>query len=165
VRAEIWASGLRSPWRFSFDATDGLLYLADVGNDVREEVNVAPASTSGLNYGWRLMEGGACFNPQSGCAAGLSLTLPVLEYTHNEGCSVIGGYVYRGAAIPELDGHYLYSDYCAGWLRSFRMSGLQATDHRGWSEISLPGTVSFGQDGAGELYMIAGPAVWRIVRQ
>jgi hypothetical protein len=164
VRAEIWASGLRNPWRFSFDAPAGLLYIGDVGQDAREEIDVSPTTMAGLNYGWRLMEGTACYIPANCSPAGL--TLPAHEYLHADGCSVTGGYVYRGNDIPELTGHYLYADYCRGWLRSFRATstGL-ANEHRSWAGVSLPGTVSFGRDGAGELYMIAGTQVWRIVRQ
>jgi glucose/arabinose dehydrogenase len=164
-REEIWAYGLRNPWRYSFDAQEGLLYIGDVGDNTREEVNVVPAAAAGINFGWRLMEGTACFNPATSCNASGSLRLPAAEYTHQEGCSVTGGYVYRGSAIPELTGHYLYADYCRGWLRGFRYSGGAATDHRSWAGIALTQVVSFGQDGAGELYMIAGNGVWRIVRR
>lgn len=162
-RPEIWASGLRNPWRFSFDASGGFVYIGDVGQDAREEVNVSPVDEGGRNYGWRRMEGNACYNPSSNCDAGNTLTKPVLDYLHSEGCSVTGGYVYRGSAIPELAGHYLYSDYCRGWLRSFLLVGGVATTRRDWG-LALQGTVSFGRDGAGELYMIAQDKVWRIVR-
>jgi hypothetical protein len=111
------------------------------------------------------MEGTACYNPATNCNS-TGLTLPAHEYLHSDGCSITSGYVYRGAAIPELTGHYLYADYCRGWLRSFRATtGGLATEHRSWSEITLPLTVSFGRDGAGELYMIAGTQVRRIVRR
>ena len=165
-REEIWAYGLRNPWRYSFDAQEGMLYIGDVGQDAREEVNVVPAATAGINFGWRLMEGTACYNPPATpCNASGALQLPAVEYVHQEGCSVTGGYVYRGSSIPELTGHYLYADYCRGWLRSFRYTGGRAADHRSWAGIALTQAVSFGQDGAGELYMIAGNGVWRIVRQ
>ena len=164
-RPEIWAYGLRNPWRFSFDAPGGLLVIGDVGQDAREEVNAAPANAGGLNYGWRRMEGNACFNPSSNCDPGNSLTKPVLEYLHSDGCSVTGGYVYRGRAIPELTGHYLYSDYCRGWLRSFRVLAGSASTLRTWAGVSAPGTVSFGRDGAGEMYMLGQDKVWRIVRR
>jgi hypothetical protein len=111
------------------------------------------------------MEGTACYNPGSNCNPGGQLTLPAHEYLHADGCSVTGGYVYRGIAIPELTGHYLYADYCRGWLRSFRATpGGAANEHRLWPDVSLPLTVSFGRDGAGELYMVAGTQVWRVVR-
>jgi glucose/arabinose dehydrogenase len=165
VRPEIWASGLRNPWRFAFDVPSNRLYIADVGETAREEINLVAADAAGLNYGWRLMEGTLCFNPSTNCMTGVSLTMPALEYSHAEGCSVIGGYVYRGAAIRELAGHYFYTDYCEGWLRSFRWTGSRTTDHRRWEGVSLPGVVSFGRDSAGELYMLGGGAVWKIVRQ
>jgi glucose/arabinose dehydrogenase len=165
ARPEIWAVGLRSPWRFSFDAPAGMLYIADVGQDAREEVNVSSTTAAGVNYGWRLMEGSACYNPSTNCNT-TGLRLPAHEYLHADGCSVIGGYAYRGAAIPELTGHYLYADYCRGWLRSFRITtGGFANEHRSWAGIAAPLTVSFGRDGAGELYMLGGTGVWRIVRQ
>lgn len=165
AREEIWAYGLRSPWRYAFDAQTSMLYMADVGQDSREEVDAVPAAAAGLNYGWRLMEGTACYNPTTNCSSGATLTLPVLEYLHSEGCSVIGGYVYRGSAIPELVGHYFYTDYCQGWLRSFRLVGGAATDRRQWVGVSAPSTVSFGRDGSGELYMVGNGRVWKIVRQ
>ena len=165
AREEIWAYGLRSPWRYTFDAQTAMLYMADVGQDAREEVDVVPAAAAGLNYGWRLMEGTACYSPTTNCSSGLTLTLPVLEYLHTEGCSIIGGYVYHGSAIPELSGHYFYTDYCQGWLRSFRLVGGLTTERRQWGGISVPGTVSFGRDGAGELYMVGDGRVWKIVRQ
>ncbi len=164
-RAEIWAYGLRNPWRFAFDAPTNTLYIGDVGNDAREEVDAVSATDAGLNYGWRLMEGTACFNPTSNCAAGRTLVSPVLDYPHSDGCSVIGGYVYRGALLPELSGYYLYADFCNGWLRSMKMSGRTATEVRAWPGVSLPLVNSFGRDGAGELYMISGSKVWAIVRQ
>ena len=164
-RAEIWAYGLRNPWRYSFDAASGLLFLADVGQDAREEVNAMPMNAPGLNYGWRIMEGTACYNPSSNCTVGRTLTLPVYDYGHTEGCSVIGGYVYRGAAIPELSGHYLFSDYCSGWLRSFRGAAGSVADRRAWAGIDLARVVSFGRDAAGELYVIAGTQVWKLVRK
>ena len=164
ARAEIWAYGLRSPWRYSFDATSGMLHIADVGEDLREEVDAVSTGAAGLNYGWRLMEGLSCFNPGTNCSAGQSLTLPVYDYPHSEGCSVIGGFVYRGAAIPELSGQYLFTDYCSGWLRSFRSVGGDNTDLRTWAGISTFHPVSFGRDSDGELYIISGTGVLRIVR-
>ena len=165
ARPEVWATGLRNPWRFAFDAPGGMLYIADVGQESREEVNVVPATSAGRNYGWRNMEGLACYNPSANCDAAGGFTYPVLDYTHAEGCSVTGGYVYRGRAIPELEGHYLYSDYCRGWLRSFRHTGTTAGERRSWAGITVAQSTSFGQDGAGELYMIGGTQVWKIVRR
>lgn len=165
ARPEIWAQGLRSPWRFAFDIPTGQLLLGDVGQDAHEEINMVPLGTAGLNYGWPFMEGSTCYRPTINCNPSGTLTLPEVQYEHTLGCSVIGGYVYRGSAIPELDGHYFYSDYCDGWLLSFRVTSGGATEHRLWSGVSQPGTVSFGRDGAGELYLLAGSRVSRIVRQ
>ncbi|MGH9204833.1 MAG: PQQ-dependent sugar dehydrogenase, partial [Vicinamibacterales bacterium] len=114
ARPEIWATGMRNPWRFSFDRTTGDLFIADVGQSAYEEINFQPASSSGgENYGWRIMEGAHCFNPGSGCDQS-GLTLPVAEYGRQGGCSVTGGYVYRGSALPEWQGVYFYADFCSG---------------------------------------------------
>lgn len=147
---EVWAYGLRNPWRFAID--DGYIYIADVGHERYEEINVVPLSEGGHNFGWIRMEASSCF--QSGCdAASEGLTLPVHEYTHEEGCSVTGGRVYRGEAMPELVGTYFYSDWCGEWLRSFRWTGKAATDHTEW--LTDIGQVnSFGVDAAGELYIL-----------
>ncbi|MGJ7915058.1 PQQ-dependent sugar dehydrogenase [Massilia sp. LXY-6] len=160
-RPEIWALGLRNPWRFAFDA--GQLYIADVGQDQREEIDLESASQGGLNYGWNRMEGSACYQAQTCDRTGLAL--PVLDYGHDGGaCSITGGYVYRGSAIPELAGHYFYSDYCAGFLRSFLAVDRAVTAPREWS-VSKPGQVlSFGQDGQGELYVLTLNGIWKIVR-
>jgi glucose/arabinose dehydrogenase len=163
-RGEIWAKGLRNPWRYAFDAPTGLLYIADVGQNSREEISVAPASLAGVNYGWSIMEGATCYNAASCTQTGLRL--PVLDYaTHVSGtCSVTGGYVYRGSAIPEIQGLYFYSDYCAGFLRSFRYANGVAADQRDWG-LSLGNVASFGVDFAGELYILAGNNVLRLARQ
>jgi glucose/arabinose dehydrogenase len=159
---EIWAYGLRNPWRFAFDREAGLLYIADVGQNAWEEVNVVPAGDGGVNYGWNVMEGGHCFGGGSCDRAGL--TLPALEYDHSAGCSVTGGYVYRGAAIPAIRGHYFYSDFCTGFLRSFKYAGGAVTEEREW-DVGSPGSVlSFGVDAAGELYILSGNGnVYRLV--
>lgn len=166
ARDEVWAYGLRNPWRFSFDPATGDLYIGDVGADDWEEISVQPgASPGGENYGWSVMEGTHCFDPPNGCNT-TGLVLPVHEYGHDEGCSVTGGYVYRGTAIPELQGRYLFADYCAGWIRSFLLAGGEATDVRDHSDaLAVDGNiVSFGQDAAGELYVVIhGGEVYRIV--
>ena len=155
---EVWSLGLRNPWRFSFDRQTGDLYIGDVGESTREEINVAVAPNAGrqANYGWRLMEGILCFNPSNNCNPG-GLTLPVLDYPHLGGaCSVTGGYVYRGAAVPVLSGTYFYADFCAGFVRSFRYQNGQPTAQAAWPLLSPPGSfvTSFGEDAAGELYVM-----------
>jgi hypothetical protein len=161
---EIWAYGLRNPWRFAFDKLGGLLYVADVGQDRFEEVDVVPANTAGLNYGWNIMEGSTCFGSTSCNQAGLEL--PVVVYDHSNGeCAVTGGYVYRGSIITDLIGHYFYSDYCAGFLKSFRYQNGMATEARTYTIGSIGSITSFGQDAAGELYMTSSNGrVYRIIR-
>jgi len=163
---EVWSYGLRNPWRFSFDRSTGDLYIGDVGQGAWEEVDVARAADGagkGANFGWNLMEGNHCYatNP---CTA-FGLILPVLEYGHNQGCSVTGGYVYRGAAIPELQGHYFYADFCEGWVRSFRYRDGEASEQADWPDLRPGGGVpSFGEDAAGELYVLStNGGVYRIV--
>lgn len=150
---EVWAYGLRNPWRFAFDFAGGTLTIGDVGQDSREEVNVVSADRGGLNYGWPEAEGDLCL--ATDCS---TFVAPALTYDHGVGCSVTGGFVYRGDAIPELEGHYFYSDWCAGWIRSFRWTGAEATDLRDWTQdLGLVGQVtSFGHDAAGELYVTTG---------
>ncbi|HEY7563949.1 MAG TPA: PQQ-dependent sugar dehydrogenase [Acidimicrobiia bacterium] len=147
---EVWAKGLRNPWRFSID--ENLIYIADVGHSEYEEIDIVPLDGAPYNFGWLRMEGNHCF--QRGCdPVAENLTLPVLEYTHAEGCSITGGFVYRGAAIPELRGHYFYSDWCGGWIRSFRFEGGQIVDHQ--TRFEDAGQVnSFGVDSEGELYLL-----------
>jgi glucose/arabinose dehydrogenase len=153
---EVWSYGLRNPWRFSFDRATGDLYIADVGEVGWEEVDIStPAlgAGKGANYGWNIMEGTHCFL-SSGCDQN-GLTLPVLEYSHQEGCSIIGGYVYRGTAIPALQGHYLYADLCQRWVRSFRHADGAVTEQTEWPSLMPPGPVlSFGEDPLGELYIL-----------
>ena len=154
---QVWSRGLRNPWRFSFDRVTNDLYIGDVGQGAREEINVSLGTNAGrgLNYGWRLMEGSLCFNPSSNCDSG-NLTLPVLDYPHFSGaCSVTGGYVYRGSAVPAMRGTYFYADFCAGFVRSFRYQNSQPTEQREWPLLSPTGgsITSFGEDAAGELYV------------
>ena len=156
ARPEVWSYGFRNPWRFSFDRATGDLYVGDVGESRWEEVNYSSAADGagrGINYGWSRMEGGHCFSA-AGCDQ-TGLALPVLEYDHSNGCSVIGGYVYRGIMIPALQGNYFYADYCGGWVRSFRMEGGVVVDRTEWPELEPGGRVtSFGEDAAGELYLL-----------
>lgn len=160
ARGEIWAYGLRNPWRFAFDRPAGRLYVADVGQNSREEIDVASAGTGGINYGWNVMEGEECYNAASCNQAGL--TQPVLAYGHSNGCSITGGYVYRGQSIAALRGTYFYSDYCGGWLKSFYYDGSIA-QQKDWG-MSLGSVLSFGEDSAGELYLLTGGGtVYRLV--
>ncbi len=150
---EIWVYGLRNPWRFSIDAPSGLVYIGDVGQDTFEEVNVVPLDGAGTNFGWVEMEGDRCF--RLGCRTE-GLTLPVHQYTHADGCSITGGHVYRGTAIPELAGHYFYADWCSGLVRSLRVEDGEVSDEQDWTaELGELGQVtSFGVDGAQELYAV-----------
>jgi glucose/arabinose dehydrogenase len=161
-RGEIWAKGLRNPWRYAFDAATGLLYIADVGQDAHEEVDVEPAASRALNYGWNIMEGKSCYNAATCTQTGL--TLPVLDYPHSGGaCSITGGYVYRGSDIPGIFGHYFYSDYCAGFLKSFRYADGVAVDQKDWG-LTMSAVESFGVDAAGELYVISGNSIFKIAQ-
>jgi glucose/arabinose dehydrogenase len=163
VLDEVWALGLRNPWRYSFDRATGDLWIADVGQNTYEEVHLVPAgSAGGLNFGWPIMEGLHCFSTQDCDQAGLEL--PVAEYRHGaDGCSITGGYVYRGAAVPVLAGAYLFSDFCSG-----KIWGL-AQDGDAWEQVELADTdlavSSFGEDEAGELYVtdLGGGGVYRVV--
>jgi glucose/arabinose dehydrogenase len=161
-RGEIWAYGLRNPWRFCFDPPEGKLYIADVGQNRWEEIHVEDSKRSGLNYGWNRMEGAHCYGARECDPRGLAI--PVLEYDHSQGCSVTGGFVYRGRALPGLAGHYFHADYCTGWVRSFRLSGGRVTSHREWRLGRLGNITSFGLDAAGELYVCSGNGrVYRLV--
>jgi glucose/arabinose dehydrogenase len=155
---EIWAYGLRNPWRCSFDRTTGDFFIADVGQDTWEEVNFQPvSSTGGENYGWNVLEGMHCFddNPPGSCDDFLNggSTLPILEYNHDLGCSVTGGYRYRGQSYPDLQGIYFYADFCTGriWGATQQVNGT-------WESHELLDTgfniTTFGEDEAGELYVV-----------
>ncbi len=160
---EIWAKGFRNPFRFTFDRLTGDLYLADVGQNAREEIDFQPAaSAGGENYGWRLKEGTVCYNPSSGCDPG-GLTEPIYEYDHTAGdCSVSGGSVYRGSAVPGLpQGTYFFGDWCTGRVWSFRYTGSVVTEFTDRTAELQPGggmtidqVVHIGEDGAGELYIV-----------
>jgi len=162
ARNENWAIGLRNPFRYVFDA--GQLYIADVGQGAREEIDVVSAGASGLNYGWSIMEGTLCLGIGGPCTTP-GLTAPVYDYDHGGGrCAIIGGYVYRGAAIPELQGQYLFSDLCTGFVRSLTLqSGVATVSEAPNVNVGTP--LSFGQDGFGEIYVLtADNRVLRIVR-
>ncbi|MBM2850232.1 MAG: glucose/sorbosone dehydrogenase-like protein, partial [Anaerolineales bacterium] len=154
-RPEIWALGLRNPWRFSFDRQTGDLYIGDVGQDTREEVDYQPAANAGgMNYGWRCKEGTHDYNFSGTCST-LTLEPPVAEYNHGPGdsigCSITGGFVYRGPAYAFMQGMYFYADYCTG-----RIWGLK-NDGTGWQTQELTDTAysisTFGEDEAGNLYL------------
>lgn len=149
-RPEIWALGLRNPWRFSFDRQTGDLYIADVGQDFFEEIDFQNAgSAGGQNYGWRLMEGLHCYNPPSCDPTGL--TTPIIEYDHSVGCAVMGGYVYRGSKFPSMQGLYFYGDFCSGRIWSLGpQDGSWQTTLRLESGLQIS---AFGEDETGELYV------------
>ncbi len=157
ARGEIWAYGLRNPWRFAFDRVGGDLFIGDVGQGRREEIDVGlGARRGGENYGWNVTEGSLCFAPASGCDM-RGLTLPVLDYDHGQGCSVTGGVVYRGCRMPGLQGTYFYGDYCTGFVRSFRLDGGRAVEARDWTAglgTGLAQVSSFGLDADGELLVL-----------
>lgn len=151
-RAEIWAYGLRNPWRLAFDEPTGLLYITDVGEDEFEEVNVVNADAAGLNFGWNVAEGPGCFAAASCDLDGF--VAPVHFYDHGGGrCSITGGSVYRGAAMPAMRGHYFFADLCADGLHSLRVVGGEATEHMQWDVGAIGNVSSFGTDDAGELYV------------
>jgi glucose/arabinose dehydrogenase len=145
-KPEIYALGLRNPWRFSFDRRTGELWAGDVGQNLWEEIDVI---AKGKNYGWRLLEGTHCFNPANNCELVQNVVPPVTEYRHEQGrCSVTGGYVYRGKRLPALEGVYVFGDFCTGEIWGFRdgqTTRLLDTDLR---------IASFGEDRGGELYVI-----------
>ncbi|MBI5965701.1 MAG: PQQ-dependent sugar dehydrogenase [Chloroflexi bacterium] len=152
VKKEIWAYGLRNPWRISFDKLTHDLYIGDVGQSAREEVDFQPASSAGgENYGWRVMEGSICYDPASGCDQS-GKVLPVAEYNHTLGCSITGGNVYRGSNFPSLSGFYFYGDFCSG-----RFFSLYNDATLGWTSTQLLDTAytisTFGEDEQGELYL------------
>ena len=159
AREEIWAYGLRNPWRFSFDPATGDMWAGDVGQDRYEEIDlIAP----GGNYGWNTLEGTHCFNPRTACE-GTGTVLPVVEYGTADGCSVIGGYVYRGPNAPWLQGIYLYGDYCSGEVWGIRHDNGRVAAHQKLADTDFRIT-SFGQDLEGNLYVLTQDSgVYRVV--
>jgi glucose/arabinose dehydrogenase len=150
ARAEIWAYGLRNPWRFSFDLETGRLWAGDVGQNLWEEIDII---TKGANYGWNIMEGSHCYSPSTGCNQS-GLTLPIVEYDHSQGCSVTGGYVYRADDIASLQGYYIYGDYCSGNIWALAYNGSAVTENKLLVDSGLSIT-SFGEDLAGNLYILS----------
>ena len=160
-RPEIWAYGLRNPWRFSFDRETGELWAGDVGQNRWEEIDIIER---GGNYGWNAMEGNHCFRPQTGCESE-DFIPPVWEYPlEDDACSVIGGYVYRGVAIPWLTGVYVYGDFCTGQVFGLRYADGEVVEHKLLADTGLR-IASFGQDNDGELYVLSqGEGIYRLVK-
>ncbi len=169
----IWANGLRNPWRLSFDFATGDLLIADVGQGQREEIDFQAASSlGGENYGWDIFEGTTCHEPTPPamtCPGPAGFTFPIFEYNHGVGCSITGGFVYRGCAMPDMAAEYFYSDYCSSFLRTVEISGgmaINPTDRTADAEsagASISNVVSFGQDARGEVYIInQGGEIYRI---
>ncbi len=153
ARWQIDAYGLRNPWRFSFDRATGDLYLGDVGQGAIEEIDFTPRASSGLeNYGWDVYEGSRRF--EDGSPGPGKLVFPVFEYSHAQGCSVTGGFVYRGRARPAERGRYVFGDYCSGIVWSLRVVSGEARDVR-TEPFEIEGLTSFGENAAGELFAIA----------
>ncbi len=173
----IWAKGLRNPWRFSFDRGTGDLYIGDVGQNQWEEVSYEPAASGGgLNFGWDIFEGdGHCFEPDPAPMCPnppTGFTMPVLEYGHGQGCSITGGFVYRGCALPDLAGTYFYSDFCSDFIRTFELIGGvpqntadRSADVAPGGGFSIASISSYGEDARGELYItdLFGGEVFKIV--
>lgn len=164
----VWAYGLRNPWRFSIDEQTGTVWIGDVGQEAWEEINTVPLAAAGTNLGWPVLEGEDPFYGGEPGGPTTSLTGPTHVVRHDEadgGCSVTGGWVHRGEAIPELDGHYFFADWCLGWIRSLDTSGDQVvvTDHSAELAVEMPS--SFGVDPDGELLVVdyAAGAVLRLV--
>ncbi len=152
-RWEVAGYGLRNPWRFSFDRLTGALYIADVGQGDWEEVDFRPPGAPPANYGWARYEGRHLYKdiPLAGSAP---LVFPIAEYDHSQGCSITGGYVYRGRAVPAARGRYFYGDYCSGAVWSLRVVGGKATDVRR-ERFRVSSLASFGEDARGELYLVS----------
>jgi glucose/arabinose dehydrogenase len=152
---EVWDFGVRNPWRFSFDRETGDLFIGDVGQNAREEIDAEPAGEGGRNYGWNVMEGDRCYSSPTCDQTGL--TLPVVSNDRTRGeCAIVGGYVYRGAEFPELQGTYVYSDACSGGLWILDARTAIAQGHADTFEVGSADTppYSFGEDESGELYLV-----------
>ena len=158
---EVWAYGLRNPWKFSFNRSTGELWIADVGQDAREEINRMPSGTAGVNYGWRCYEGSAVYNG-AGCDAASSYTMPFAEYTHasTSGCSITGGYMYTGSVFPAFTGKYIFADYCNNkvGLLDTTTGAISYSTAFGGNNIT-----AFGEDNTGEIYA-AGKTSGKIYR-
>src|SRR5690606_28667503 len=154
---EVWSYGLRNAWKFSFDRETGEVWIADVGQNQIEEINMMPSTDVGLNYGWRCYEGNNTYDT-SGCGSPDDMTFPVATYSHSGGrCSITGGYVYRGELYPNLQGYYFYADYCSGEIGTYQ-------DGASSFVTTVPGTfiTTFGEDANGELYVAGSNKIYRI---
>lgn len=164
ARPEVWAYGLRNPWRIDIDVETDLIYIADVGQEGAEEVNIVPVAEGGLNFGWPITEGSSCL-AEDPCDPS-EFVLPEFEFGRNGSCAIIGGPVYRGAAIPELHGEYFFADYCIGWIRSFSFDpATGVSDIRDWEpDIGRLGNItSLSTDGQGEILVSnLNGEVWRL---
>lgn len=160
ARGEIWAYGLRNPWRFSFDRKTHLLIAGDVGQDLWEEIDIIE---KGKNYGWRVMEGNHCYRPSKNCSQ-KGLTLPVYEYGRKEGQSITGGYIYRGKKLKSLYGWYIYGDYAEGRIWGIKFKGSEILEHKLLLDTHLS-ISSFGEDHDGEIFVIDhdGGVIYRLV--
>ena len=151
ARGEIWAYGLRNPWRFSFDIVTGHLWVGDVGQNAYEEIDLI---RRGGNYGWNVMEGLHCYARADGTCDQSDLVVPVAEYGRGDGCSVTGGYVYRGSRLPQLSGAYVYGDFCSGKIWALRHDGSQVTEAMQIADTSLR-ISAFAQAPSGEIFILS----------
>jgi glucose/arabinose dehydrogenase len=160
-KEEIWAYGVRNPWKFSFNRLNGDLWIADVGQNNVEEINkiASPLPNTGLNFGWRCYEGNAAYNT-AGCAAQSTMTAPLAQYTHSAtgGCSITGGYLYTGSLYPNLTGKYIFADYCTGEIGWVNTNGTITWNYN--SNLFIP---SFGEDKDGELYVSSGSVIYKLI--
>ncbi len=165
ARPEIWAYGLRNPWRISYDEATGLIYIPDVGQEGSEEVNIVRMDDGGHNFGWSVSEGTGCYQTEDCSFEGH--TLPVYQYLHEgNGCAIVGGQVYRGELMPEVVGHYFFADFCLGWIRSIVADDSEVYVVRNWitqREDRLGNVTTIGSDRNGELYVATMDGeIWRL---
>lgn len=163
-RQEVWAYGVRNPWRISIDPPDGLIFVPDTGDVISEEINILPLSAGGENLGWPVIEGDRCIKAPDCLSEGM--TAPVYKYDRDTGCAIVGGEVYRGTAIPELIGHYFFGDFCRGWVKTIVYQNGVITSENDWPDLDKGSHLtSFGSDARGELYFTNFEGeLWKIVR-
>lgn len=162
-REEVWAYGLRNPWRISIDEEDGVVYIPDAGLTEREEINAVPLAATAPNFGWAVTEGTTCYEADECETSGL--VDPVIDWPNDgNACAVVGGEVYRGGAIPEMEGHYFYGDFCLGWVRTFRYESGEVREEREWESLKRNLITSFSSDASGELYYTTfNGELWKIL--